>query len=128
MESALAAIYEAAVLEVHLPEGTATFDRSGQLSGPPVDESFGCITAWNPGHERMLVSENEAANARLAADIDTRGWRRLDAVGRDPANTYSEPSFAVFTADQETLLELAREFRQAAIFWWDGSRLCVLWC
>lgn len=127
-DPALVDAYEAAVFDVEFSSGLCSFDASGQLSGAPVREAFGGITAWNPGSERLSRRENEAANARLAEAIDARGWCRLTAVGRDRDVTYSEPSFAVFGATQLEVVELAREFRQAAIFWWDGERCRVVWC
>lgn len=127
-DPALVAAYEAAVFDVEFAGGRCTFDASGQLNGVAIDEEFGGITAWNPGWERLSKAENEAANARLARTIDARGWRRLVAVGRDRGLTYSEPSFAVFGATQEELVEVARQFQQEAIFWWDGERCRVVWC
>lgn len=127
-DPALVAAYEAALFDVEFASGRCTFDASGQLNGAKVDEAFGGITAWNPGWERLGPAENEAANARLADAIDARGWRRLAAVGRDRRVTYAEPSFAVFGATQEELVELARKFRQEAIFWWDGEWCRVVWC
>lgn len=126
-DPALVAVYEAAVFDVEFPNCRCSFDRTGQLNGRPVHEPFGGITAWNPGKERLPREANEAANARLAASIDARGWRRLPAVGRDAAGAYAEPSFAVFGAGQAELVHLARQFRQEAIFWWDGAFWRVVW-
>lgn len=127
-DAALVAVYEAAVFGVEFPDGLRSFDASGQLSGGRVSEAFGGVTAWNPGWERLSPTENEAANVRLAEAIDALGWRRLPAAGHDRGGTYSEPSFAVFGATEGELVDLAREFRQAAIFWWDGERCRVVWC
>lgn len=107
-----------AVYEVDFASGLRQF-RHGQ-SGPPAP-AFAIVTAWHPGISRPSQAENEAGNTRLEAALDADGYCYVSARGFDDERTHVEPSFAVVGIEEDTALTLAREFGQAAIFWWDGS-------
>lgn len=118
--------YENAAFEVDFPGGTRLF-RVGPEGAPGI-EPFLLLTAWDPGHERPTLEENQANNARLETDFRQRGWRYLTARGRNAENTHMEPSFAVFAAPEDEILGLARKYDQAAVFAWDGSEGRLIWC
>ena len=127
-DPALVTAYEAATLAVTFPSGIATFDRTGQRTGEPITSPFGAITAWNPSGKPRSLQENEAAQSELAADIEAARWQGYPAVSYDPSGAHREPQFAIIGAPAAELLALARKYRQAAHFWWDGLSLTIVWC
>lgn len=74
------------------------------------------VTAWNPRSEPTPLDANEAAMARLEAEIESRGLFALRGVGVDPAGDWpGEPSLLVLGLDAEPACALARTFDQHAI-------------
>ena len=118
LPAALRQAYMDAVYEVDFASGLRQF-RHGE--GGPAAPAFAIVTAWHPGRSRPSQAENEAANARLEARLDTEGYCYVSARGFDDGRTHEEPSFAVMGVELKDALELAREFGQAAIFWWGGA-------
>jgi hypothetical protein len=121
----LARAYDSAAYEVDFPSGTVAF-RVGE--GPPREPPSVILTAFNPGHERPPLPENEAANRELQELLDRRGIAWLPARGLNADRTHVEPSFAVLNLRRSEALAIARQFRQAAIFAWDGHRGSIVWC
>ena len=121
----LAAAYEAAIYEVDFPGGTVAFHVG---EGPPREPPFVVLTAFNPAHERPTLQENDAANRELQDILDRRGIAYLPARGLNATRTHIEPSFAVVAVGVAGAIEIAREFRQAAVFVWDGHRGSIAWC
>jgi len=109
--------YLSATYEVDFASGMRQFHHGepGEV-GPP----FAIVTASNPGTEYLPDEQNQARNARLQEVLDERGFCYVSARGYNAARTHEEPSFAVLGIELEDALRLAREFEQAAIFWWDG--------
>jgi hypothetical protein len=122
----LEAAYRAAVYEVELPGGRVALRVGEAATGLPGP--FVIVTAWNPGHERPPREVNEARNRALLAEIERRGLAWLPAEGRSPDASHREPSFAVFVASVDEGIALGRQFGQAAICWFDGERLELVWC
>ena len=82
------------------------------------------ITAWNPRSEKMSDAENEAAQARLVADLDRAGLRHLPALGADPKDQWKgEVSLLVPDAARETVEALGRKFGQNCIVWAEADAL-----
>ena len=54
------------------------------------------LTAWNPGSEPTAQAMNQAAQARLEADLEAAGYPILRGMGVDPAGSWpGEPSVLV---------------------------------
>jgi hypothetical protein len=121
----LARAYESATYEVDFPNETVAFHAG---AGPPREPPFVVLTAFNPGHARPSAAENEAANEDLRRLLDRRGLAWLPARGTNADRTHVEPSFAVFNLPIAEALEIARHFRQSAVFSWDGHRGTIEWC
>lgn len=123
LPAALVDAYLTATYEVDFASGVRQFHHGepGEVAPP-----FAIVTACNPGMEDLLEAENEARNAWLEEMLDGMGHCYVSARGYDPGETHEEPSFAVFGVELEDALALAREFEQAAIFWWDGGAGHVL--
>jgi len=124
----LARAYERAVYLADLPEGPVEFRLQAVPKGPAPAGSLAIITAWNPGTERPTEAANAEANRRLEEALKSSGRPYYAALGRSEDGTHVEPSFAIVDIDPPSALGLAREFRQAAVFYWDGSAARLLWC
>lgn len=122
----LEAAYRAALYVVELPSGRVVLrigERAPGLPGP-----FAIVTAWNPALERPPREVNEARNRAMLREVERRGLAWAPAEGRSPDGSHREPSFAVFMDSVEEGLTLARKFGQAAICWFDGEKLELVWC
>lgn len=124
----LARAYEQAVYVAELPQGRVEFRLHEKPRGPAPRFPLAIITAWNPGTERPPAARNDTANRSLEAALNAAGWRYWPACGRSEDGSHTEPSFAVMEASEESVLELARAFGQAALFYWDGIKPRLLWC
>ena len=89
-----------------------------------LDRPFAIVTAFNPHPQRPHASANVLAHAELARCLDSLGLDHLACAGTDPAEVHREEGFAVFAAI-ETVLDLARRFGQAAVYWWDGASMWI---
>lgn len=119
-------VYESAIYEVWFEDGPRRF-FVGDRESDCCPEPFAVVTGYNPGNEPPPDTVNEASNAMLEIELQGRGFRYALASGHDTDWTHDEPSFAVFGIREAQALEIARRFRQAALFWWDGSRGSLLW-
>jgi hypothetical protein len=135
--------YLATDYEVTTPEGIVTLRADGPPVGDPramaviAGRRITVVTAWNPRSVAQSPDVNAAANARLRADLQARGWTFWDAVGRsrpvsgggDPATVaWFEDSFAVVDVDPDQVRQLAHTYGQIAVCVWDGERGSVAWC
>jgi len=41
---------------------------------------------------------------------------------------HREPSFALIGIEGDVAVQIGQQFRQAAVFYWDGSVRSLLWC
>lgn len=84
-------------------------------------EAFGVtrsayITAWNPRSEATSREVNEAAQARLEAELASAGLSFLRGEGVDPSGEWSgEPSVLVLGISGDEAQRLGRTFGQNAI-------------
>lgn len=124
----LARAYERAVYIAELPDGPVEFRLHAAPRGPAPAGTLAIVTAWNPGAERPSEAANAEANRRLEDALKSSGRSHYAALGRSEDGRHVEPSFAVVDIDPASALELARAFRQAAVFYWDGSAASLLWC
>jgi hypothetical protein len=121
----LGAIYNSAVFDVDFEDGSESF-RVGP--GASSREPFFLITAYNPGFERPTQAENEHANKALRATLLASHVTFLPARGSSDSGRHSEPSFALFGVSEARALAIARRFRQAAVYAWDGVEGRIIWC
>jgi hypothetical protein len=123
LPASLVDAYLSATYEVDFAGGTRRFrhGESGEAAPP-----FAIVTACNPGMEYLPEGENETRNEWLEEMLDEGSFCYVSARGYDPGQTHDEPSFAVFGVEVDEALVLARDFEQAAIFWWDGRTGRVL--
>lgn len=119
-------IYERAVYEAELEGGKVVFRIGQEAQGAVPAEKLVILTGWNPGYERPGLGFNRQANERLASELQRRGHQYYPALGRTDDNSHDEPSIAVLGMFPEEAAELARMFRQAAFFYWDGAMARVM--
>jgi hypothetical protein len=91
-------------------------------------ESWGIITAYNPGSRQESAERNAAANDELAAELSRRGlhWIPGDGIPADDSWPV-EPGFCVLNVRRETIRKLCRQFGQnGAVFSRRGETPAIL--
>lgn len=120
--------YEDAVYTADLPAGFVEFRIGKKPSGPAPNESLAIVTACNPGRQLFTDVDNRKANDRLAESLQTAGLAFHPTRACAPDGSHAESSFAVPGISPAAALDLARQFDQAAILFWDGDSARLLWC
>lgn len=107
--------YEIDLRREPAPGLAAELARLG-LAGP-----FAVITAYDPaGAPAGEVEANLRRDRELAARLERLGIHAVRVDGRSPDGSHVEPGYGV-PLPLEEACALARDFGQAAIFWWDGA-------
>lgn len=75
------------------------------------------ITAWNPYSEPKTKEENEAAQARLEAELTAKGIRFLPAIGKGTSDEWAEPSVLALGVEFLAAQTLAVKYQQNAYLW-----------
>jgi hypothetical protein len=91
---------------------------------PFAGAPFGVITAFNPDGITQTALLNAGLDEQLEGRLKELAFDYQRATGRSPDRSHVERGFAVL-APRETLLALADEFDQLAIFWFDGSAFWI---
>ncbi|WP_395685782.1 DUF3293 domain-containing protein [Caenimonas koreensis] len=85
------------------------------------------ITGWNPFSQELPLAENEQRNQALKRDLEERGLRVLDAVGRSrDAMAWEEPGYCVLECDEAVTDELLVRYSQYAAVVADKATGCSL--
>lgn len=85
------------------------------------------ITGWNPFSQELPPAENEARNVALKRELDERGLRVLEAVGRSrDAMLWQEPGYCVLDCDDAVTDELLVRYGQNAAVVADERMGCGL--
>ncbi len=77
------------------------------------------LTAWNPGSQQLSDDENDARQAGLLSEIESRRLNYL--VGYGQRGDWQEYSYLVLGVSKEEARELAETFEQNAFVWLDQS-------
>lgn len=109
----LFAEYDGAVLTVQRPDAEWV---DAPVAAVERNELGIVVTAWNPGFARPSRAENDAANARLYADIEATGLDAWPATGCSPDFAHCEPGWIVWGMSVEAGLDLARKYDQFAVY------------
>jgi hypothetical protein len=111
-------------LEIDLRRPLTPEDRAAlALYGDGGD--FGVVTAFNPGGRVQGAEDNRRANESLAHDLSSRGFALQVVEGMSPDGSHREPGYAVVSTE-EGVVEIARRYRQVAVFWYDGRRFWIV--
>jgi hypothetical protein len=101
------------------PDEGAALSRRG-LSGP-----FGVVTAYNPLGQQATDESNVTRHLRLLDAVAELGFKGIAVDGASPDLEHREPSLAL-QVPRGVVIRLAAEFRQDAIFWFDGDRFWLV--
>jgi Protein of unknown function (DUF3293) len=102
------------------------FDSAlAQLRAAGFGKPFAIVTAFDPDGRNLSAAENEQRKQELDRRLTSTGYRFVQVDCCSPDRSHCECSVAV-TMPQREALDLAREMRQIAIFWFDGSRFWIL--
>jgi hypothetical protein len=96
-----------------------------QLKTAGIGEPFAIVTAFDPEGQNLSASENEKRNQQLERRLTSMGYHYVHVDCCSPDRSHCERSVAV-TMPRQTALDLARELRQIAIFWFDGKLFWIL--
>ena len=96
-----------------------------QLRAAGFGKAFAVVTAFDPEGKNLSAAENEQRKRELNRRLFSAGYRFVDVDACSPDRSHCERSVAV-TMPQQKALDLARELRQVAIFWFDGKRFWIL--
>jgi hypothetical protein len=94
------------------------------LAALGLNKPFGILTAFNPRGVDESAEENERHMKELETALASSHdfYVRLDACS--PDKSHCECSVAL-VADRQRVIEIARQWQQVAIFWFDGSRFWI---
>jgi hypothetical protein len=96
-----------------------------QLGASGLGEPFAIVTAFDPEGNNLSAAENERRKQELDRRLTSMGYNFVDVDCCSPDRSHCECSVAV-TMPREAALDLAREMRQVAIFWFDGKLFWIL--
>ena len=96
-----------------------------QLSAAGFGQPFAIVTAFDPEGRDLSAAENEQRKQDLDRRLIFTGYHFVQVDCCSPDRSHCECSVAV-TMPQQNALDLAREMRQVAIFWFDGKRFWIL--
>ena len=96
-----------------------------QLKAVGLGAPFAIITAFDPEGRNLSAAENEQRKKELDRRLASMGYDFVDVDCCSPDRSHCECSVAV-TMPRQTALDLAREMRQVAIFWFDGKLFWIL--
>lgn len=124
MSHDLWAAYLATVIDVSLPDGKNGVIEQVPEQSPqewPFDEPAAWVlTACNPRSVSLAPEINAERHQQMGRGIAALGLVALPNIGYDPADpTWSEVGYTIVGADERTVIELAREWEQNAVFHWS---------
>ena len=96
-----------------------------QLRAAGFEKPFAIVTAFDPEGRNLSAEANDERTQELDRRLTSMGYQfsQVDCCSHD--RSHCESSVAV-TMPQQKALDLAREMRQVAIFWFDGKRFWIL--
>lgn len=86
------------------------------------------ITAFNPHSHLLSINENRRRNRLLEADLQKlMNVEYFYGAGEDRDNQWpAEESFIIFGVQQQTVIDLARQYQQNAFLWIPYHQPAVL--
>jgi len=90
------------------------------LADMGLDGEFAILTAFNPHAEVFGAAENNRRMKELEAELAGSGDRFVRVDACSPDRSHCESSIAL-AGDFGHAIEIARNWEQVAIFWFDGS-------
>jgi len=112
------------VVEIDLRE-VPSESALAQLRAAGLEKPFAIVTAFDPEGKNLAASENDQRKQELDRRLTSMGYHFVHVDCCSPDRSHCECSVAV-TMPRQTALDLAREMRQVAIFWFDGKFFWIL--
>lgn len=112
------------VVRVDLRE-PVTRDALTTMRGIGLTGPFAVLTAHDPRGQDEQPGVNESRAARLDAKLVSLGATFLHVDACSPDGSHCEASVAAMI-EREAATDLAREFEQVAIFWFDGEKFWIV--
>ena len=100
-------------------------DDLSALSKLGLDGPFAVMTAFDPRGENLSPEENEQLSRRLERKLRDGGYDFLRVDACSPDGDHCECSVAV-KMPKDRAVEIALEFEQVAIFWFDGGQFWIV--
>ena len=94
---------------------------------PRFPEEFAIVTGYATTGERWSEERNQASNAALFAELQSRGVWVHPVTGVSPDGTHAEPGWAAALPFDDAC-DLGRRFLQLAIYYVRGDALFVSFC
>lgn len=89
------------------------------------EQSFGVVTAVDPMGVTQPPETNDELVARLRIRVAGIGAVQAEVDACGVAASHCERSIAI-AIDLQSVIRIADEFRQLAIFWFDGSAFWII--
>lgn len=116
--------YEETVVEILLDGKTISEQELYSI----WKDDFYMITAANPYSELLPENENEIRNQQLLEHLLLHVAEVLPAIGRDPLGTWMEKGWVLRARDENQLIDIAKQFKQNAIFKFTAQGKEVIDC
>lgn len=89
------------------------------------DINFAIISAQNPLGNLCLQPQNLRLDCEFENELHQHGWPYRRMIGASPDLSFRESSWAVL-CDKRRALELAKRYRQNAIYWVEQGELYLV--
>ncbi len=89
--------------------------------------NFWVITAWNPDGQGQPATVNKLADEELRRVLLDRCLDIFRITGSSPDESHAEPGWGIVT-DEATALDLARSFKQEAVFHFQSTGIDLVNC
>jgi hypothetical protein len=86
---------------------------------------FAVMTAFDPGGRDLAAAENENRRRDLNVQLKKAGYKFVEVDACSPDRSHCECSVAV-VMPQDEAIAMAKELKQVAIFWFDGTRFWIV--
>ena len=104
--------------------------RSEALKRLYASSGYACgvfLTAYNPLGQALSLEANEAAHARLGAELKVLAIEVIEGVGADPTGAWpEEKSFFALGVELEAARTLGIRYHQDAIVWVGEDAIPIL--
>ena len=90
------------------------------------DTPFAILTAWNPNNQPLSLKENTLRNEQLFEKLLECGYPFDEALGY--LDEHSEESYCIYEIKFEEAVELAKTFKQYAIFYRSSTHVGYYEC
>ncbi len=88
---------------------------------------FYVITAYNPDGKTVSIADNSQADIELCEAIEALKLKSFSVIGMSQDELHAEPGWGVH-CDEKIAIELAKRFRQEAIFHFTDGQIHLVDC